>query len=456
MGFELPSKYYESNLIITVQNTCYAAYKISGEIFDFKSEYKKIQMLLEDDRLLQGIKSKHIRIIGKPYFTSISAHHEEIKKTIKGDLAHIGKGHMDGVTDYLKAKRGDEGNELEKYLLVKIKPVREKTRGFASIKNFIEERALILSDLLGLSEGFPKKLLDGYKRSEEKMYNTLKGNVTRCNEMDLEWLIRSPAFRGIGEPKLRSRKGFKENDTDYWRPGVNESIKKGDVTLSPRIEELTTLCPGHIKAHPLERMVTIEHSNGKKSFQSFYAVSYIPNMLFPESEWIYHLESLGFPVEYVMDIDFVENIDIVDQITRRKRVIEDQIEHTAETEAPDPEKRKARASGDKIHGQVQGSGERYTVTNINLCIYADSEELLEKRKVALEDYFEIFEIEIENPMSDQLKLFIEFMPGSYKQITAFAQKISTKVIASTMFKATKKIGSIGGFFIGTTGEIKSL
>jgi hypothetical protein len=454
MGIEFPVKYFESNLIMTTHNTCYAVYKLDGDTFDFKSDDKQIQMLLEDDRFLQSIKSGHVKIIGKPFFTSIESHHEEIKKTIKGDLVTVGKAHMDGVTDYLKDSRGDDGNEIEKYLLIKIKPVREKRRGFQVLKRFIEERLQVLMNLLGISDGFPESLLDGYKRSEERMYGSIRAYAQRCDERDIEWLSRSPAFRGIGEPRLRSKRALDNDESVFWRPSLNRIMRKGNVTLSPRSEEVVSLCPGHIKSHPTERMITVEHSNGKKSYQSFYTVSHIPDAMFPGSEWIYHLDNLGFPVEYEFDIDFIENIDIVDQIIRRKKVIEDQIDHTSQTEDPDPEKRIAKVSGDKIHGQVKSSGERYTLTNINLCVYADSEEQLENRKRELESYFEIFEIEIENPMSDQLKLFTEFLPGSFKQSTAFTQKISTKVIASTMFKATKKLGSVGGFVIGTAGENK--
>ncbi|MBN2794474.1 MAG: ATP-binding protein [Clostridia bacterium] len=454
MGFELPGKYYESNLLVTRQNTCYAVYKLEGDIIDFKSESRRIHMLNDDDRFLQAIKSDHVKVIGKPYFTSISAHHEEIKRTIKGDLAYIGKGHMDGVTDYLQKERGDEGNELEKYLLVKIKPVREKIKGFKGLTTLFAEKFYQIADYLGTSDNFPLTLLEAYKRSEEKMYNSLRGNVTRCNETDIEWLTRSPAYRGIGEPKLRAKKSLSDEEGEHWRPGIDRIIQKGRVSLSPRKEDLTGLCPGHIKTHPLERMVTVEHTNGKTSYQSFYAVSFIPDMVYPGNEWIYHLDSLGFPVEYEIDIDYIDNMDIVDQVVRRKKVIEDQIEHTAQTESVDREKRVAQASGDKIHGQVKETKERFTVTNINLCIYADSQEELERRKLLLEEYFDIFEIEIESPMSDQLKMFIEFLPGSYKQSTAFSQKISTKVIASTMLKAVKKLGSEGGFHIGTTGQNK--
>lgn len=456
MAFDFNGKFYESNLYITKENKCYAIYKLRGSIYDFVSDLRKKQLFYADNTFLQSINSNHITIIGKPYFTSVASRHNDIKKTAKGDLKHIAKSHMDQLTDHLVESRGDEGNETEKYVMIKIKPTRKRKRGFKGIQDNMIETYININTFLGISDELPVSLLEAYKNSEENLHYSLSANVTRCNEMDQEWLIKSPMFRGIGEPKLRSKKNYNDaQDTSgYWSPSAEKIVRKGSVSLSPRKDELITLCPGDVKAHPLERCISIAHGNGKTSYQSFYAVSNIPDMQFPGDEWIYYLDVLGFPVEWSINIDFIDNIDILSQIGFRKKVVLDQAEHTSETEQVSDDLVKAVHDGPRIESEVKSTKERFTLTNFLFCVYADSEELLQQRKVDLEEYFDSFDIEVQNPVSDQLKMFSEFFPGATKKTTAFIQKISTRVIANTMLRATKEIGDRIGFYIGYTGKNK--
>lgn len=457
MAFDFNGKFYEGNLYITKENKCYAIYKLKGEIYDFISMAKQKQIFRNDDTLLQNLNTNHAIILGKPYFTSIGSRHNQIKKTAKGELKHVAQAHMDNLTDYLVEMRGDEGNETEKYLILKLKPSFKKRKGVEKVMSACIETYINLNNMLGIGDELPARLLEAYKRAEENVYYALSNNAVRVNEMDQELLIKSPMFRGIGEPKLRSKKNYEdEKDTSkHWKPFAEKHVRKGVVSLSPRRDELINLCPGDVKVHALDRYLTVDHGHDKVSYQSFYAVSELPDeMMFPGDEWLYYLDVLGFPVEWSINIDFIENVDILSQIRYRKKVVMDQAEHTASTEQVTDDLVKAVHSGPQLESEMKSTKAKYTLTNFLFCVYADNLETLQNRKVDFEDYMKKFDVEVQNPVSDQLKMFCEFFPGAAKQTTAFIQKISTKVIASTMFKASKKIGDLLGFFIATTGQNK--
>lgn len=457
MAFDFNGKFYEGNLYITKENKCYAIYKLNGQVYDFISIAKQKQLFRKDNTLLQSIDSSHVSILGKPYFTSIGSRHNIIKKTAKGPLKHVAEAHMDNLTDYLVEMRGEEGNKVEKYLIVKLRPTFSKRKGIKGIADAAVETYINVNNMLGIGDELPVRVLDAFKRSEESVFYALSNNVIRANEMDQEWLIKSPMFRGIGEPKLRSKKNYEDDsdDSKHWKPSYEKKARRGIVTLSPNRDELISLCPGNVKMNPTDRHLTIDHGHGKVSYQSFYTVSDLPDeIVFPGDEWIYYLDALGFPVEWSINIDFIENVDILSRIGYRKKVVLDQAEHTASTEQVTDDLVRAVQDGPTLESEMKSSKDKYTLTNFSLCVYADNLETLNQRKVDLEDYLDKFDVEVQNPVADQLKMFCEFFPGAAKQTRAFVRKITTKVIASTMFRGSKSIGDFLGFFIGYTGKNK--
>ena len=124
----LPVKYYEGNLYITDSDSCYAVYKLKGNVYNFISESQKEALREKDNAFLQAMDTKHLKILGKPYFSSIRDRHELIKKSYKGPLADVARAHTDGITDYLIRMRGDEGNETERFVLIKLRKLKNYRR----------------------------------------------------------------------------------------------------------------------------------------------------------------------------------------------------------------------------------------------------------------------------------------------------------------------------------------
>ena len=69
----------------------------------------------------------------------------------------------------------------------------------------------------------------------------------------------------------------------------------------------------------------------------------------------------------------------------------------------------------------------------------------------IKDRYEDVHFGIERPMSDQYKLFMEFIPGTGRYVTDYILPLPPKTLAGSMFPASRLLGDNEGHYIGTTG-----
>ena len=113
------------------------------------------------------------------------------------------------------------------------------------------------------------------KRQSERI------NIEPATENDIEMLIKRAFKRGIDD-KIELR-------TD-WKP---KYINKKDH-IKPYARDILTLTEGEVEVE--NRVVSITHENGSISYQTFIAISHMPdNMEFPGNEFFLYLQCLGFP-----------------------------------------------------------------------------------------------------------------------------------------------------------------
>jgi hypothetical protein len=448
---KLPVKYYESNLVFNDNNDCYAIYRINGFDYAFHSEESQTQRLYRTARLLEGLGAR-TKILGKPYLSSIRDHHERLKKRFKGPLKEVAEAHTDGVADYLIRLRGDEGNEIKPFLMVNLTKMKRTFESFTKmLKGITREPIRMLDEILALDayEIFEDELAF-YKKAEESMYYNIMSRISaeRASEMDQEWLVKQPFFRGLGEPPLRS------NKDEPWRPGLDKVMKKGQVAISPRKRELLSLAAGEVE-FTNDRHIRVVHADGRVSYQSFICLSYIPDLEFPGNEWLYQLNTLPFPVEYAIDIDFIENQKIREQARDKKKEVDDQIDHTSDSVEDIPIALiEARDQGLIIEDELKKTRSPHTLVTIDICVASNDLEELKERVKDVRKYFDDFGIQTEVPVSDQHLLFDGFFPGSMKAVTDYTHKLSPLTLAGCMFTATDIVGDDEGFFIGYTGRLK--
>lgn len=453
-----PVNYYEGNILFNRSGQCFAVYKLEGRPYNFKSTEAKLALHAESNSFLQGLSEDvtHVKILGKPFATSIRDLGNRLKKTFKGDLADVARVHQDGVTQHLIDQRGDEGNEVQQFIVMKLSPSKLKGVPFwKSIRYAAEDQIRGFGSFLGWDDKeIPVRIIKSYLDTEKYLFNKFKGTLKRAGERDQEWLIRQPFFRGVGDPKLRSE-SKDPNESEPWSPGYDLLIRNGDAVISPRTRDIMTLGCGVYEHKKDERIIKITHPDGKISYQTFLSIGFLPGMYFPDySEWIYRLKNLPFPVEYMIDIDMKANEKAIESVGLQSNKVDDQIEHTQKTNDTPRDVLRGYEKGKKLEDYLRSTKEAFTLTKFNLCLSAADEEELKQRVIDVIQFFDDYEIEVHNPISDQEKMFMEFFPGTFKESLSYCHKISTKCIASYMYDAIDLIGSPLGFFIGTTGVLE--
>lgn len=449
----LPVKTFESNLVF-ISGGCYAVYRLAPTQYNYIANSKKYNKRDELAKIILSSNTNHIKLLGKPTFESLDDKNEDFKKTIKGPMKNEAHNLLDAITKYLIETNGEEASETQRFILFKLK--KKSVKSFKdAIKSGVKEAAKTFLDSLSPEE-FSISLEDfeSYKRAENELYHKIK-TLDRASEMDIEWLIRQPFYRGIGKPRLRSF--VDENgENQFFTPSYKKVIKNGEVTLSPNRHELLSLADGKVDFNNFERYITVEHMDGRKSYQSFLAVSNLPPTYFPSEEWIYGLKSLPFPVEWCFDIDIIDQKRIESKVRSRRKKTIDQVENIIDSRDLPEEVLLAEHEGKALEDEVNRTKSPYTFTNISLCLASDDLEDLKRKVNTLIDYFSMFGengIEVQNPVSDQEKLFAEFMPGSSKQSTSYSLHLPIEAITSSMPIADDIIGDDKGFLMGFTGAL---
>jgi hypothetical protein len=448
-------KTFESNLIFRIDG-CYAAYKLRPTQYNYIANNKKFNKRDELAKIILNSNSNHIKMLGKPTFESLKHKNEEFKKTIKGPLKEEAHNYLDAVTNYMIETVGDQASNTQRYILIKLKK-KKSTNMKTALIDGIKEGVKTFIDGFNTEEfSITESEYDSYKKAEDELYHRVK-KLDRASEMDIEWLNRQPFYRGIGDPKLRSHVD-KEGNPKYYTPTYRKIIKNGEVALSPNKHELLSLADGKVDFNNFERYMSVEHMDGRISYQSFLSVSNLPPTYFPNEEWIYGLKSLPFPVEWCFDIDVISKKKIESKVRGRRKKTLDQMENIIDSRDLPEEVLEAEHEGKTLENEISRKKAPYTFTNISFCVASDNLEELRRRVNDLVEYFTMFGengngIEVQNPISDQEKIFTEFMPGSTKQSTAYSRYLPIEAITSAMPTADDIIGENIGFIIGFAGPL---
>lgn len=446
---------FESNLVF-ISGGCYAVYKLSPTQYNYIANNKKYNKRDELGKIILNSSSNHIKILGKPTFESLERKNEEFKKTITGPLKNEAHTYLDALTKYLIESVGDKASSTQRYILIKLKKKKSSNMKTAVVDG-IKEGVKTFIDAFNTEEfSLTESEYDSYKKSENELYHRLK-KLERASEMDIEWLNRQPFYRGIGDPKLRSYID-KEGKPKYYTPTYRKIIKNGEVALSPNRHELLSLADGEVDFKNFERYVSIEHLDGRVSYQSFLSISNLPPTYFPNEEWIYGLKSLPFPVEWCFDIDVISKKKIESKVRGRRKKALDQTENIVDSRDLPEKVVDAEVEGKKLENKINKEKAPHTFTNISFCVSSDNLEELKRRVNDLVEYFSMFGedgngIEIQNPISDQEKIFTEFMPGSTKQSISYSRHLPIEAITSSMPTADDIIGENMGCIIGFTGAL---
>ncbi|MFV0518352.1 MAG: ATP-binding protein [Aminipila sp.] len=450
--YQFPVKYYEENLFFNEKsNSSWACYKAVGFNYDFLSVDRQMTLLNRLTRFIAnlGIEAKILII---PTVQNVDEHFENVISSLDetDQLHQYAVAHANGTRNYLLEKVKHEGNNnnYEVYILAKL----ERKGSIASMLDDLFKRPIkVLEEFAGverreilLSEiKFFQNSANAWYKEENKRLAMVK-----TDEATTQWLFRRMFRRGLLEQiKLRKNK-----DGSYWKPQKSIVIKDGERAVRPLKRDILTLTEGLVE--PLDRHIKVTNSDGKVSYQTFLTMSHIPDGLaFPGGEWLLLLQDYPFATEICLHIKIIEFRDSMKKISGKRQEIKSQIEHVAKNDSVPDDLREAEMSADELEAELKRNRAPLADVSISFCIASDNEKEMVDNAKFLKEQYEDMNFMIERPLTDQLKLFMEFIPGAGRYEHDYILPLPPQTIAGAMFAATRMLGDLEGPYIGTTGLI---
>lgn len=474
--YQNPVIYYESNLIFArgtrdliniTGKECWACYRWQGFNYDFLQKADKIEKLFKNSRAFQQVFSE-AHLLQIPLKNNMTDNMNYLRSIATGEMKALGLQYIDNA-EYMLEDADKKETDYETYFMVKLK----KPRTLKDFKDLLISlysepyRAINEFIALDVAEIYQSEF-EAFKTLEQSLRKNIKRyiNIKEINEVDIERLIRSPFWRGLKTPKLRSKEAYFDSTTrEYqkskpWKPAYSSLTLNGKKVLRPLKRDILTLCEGEVNISP--KHLEIKHiKNGEEisSFQQYIVISGLPDMHFPSGrEWIYELKDLPFPVWTSIRFE-KKNYEIVaNDINKRRKDLDDQIEHIKEAPGDDVKMpqmyMEQDAELDAAKYTVESEKKPFLYTTTIIAVASDNLIECQERAKVVQDYFDDNDIETQMPIGDQWELFNEMLIGSKRYAANdYIKPLTPEYLAGSMIGANNMIGDPLGFPIGTTGML---
>lgn len=455
MMYDFPVKYYEDNLILN-KNTkdCWAVFKVVGFNYDYLSEERKTVMLNKLTRFIANI-GKEAKILILPVAQDVGSHYRELIARLPKDnpLYHHAKNHAEGTEAYLSATINHDGrcNDSETYIFTKLSAGKEIRQ---ILDDIIRRPMRTIEEFLELeSKELLESELTAFANSAEEYFRAQGSRIRleRTGPQTTQWLIKRIMRRGIREsvPLRTDKKG------NAWLPRREVVIKDGEKAIRPHEKDVLSLTESLVQ--PTHDYVKVTGSDGKVSYQTFLTMAHIPDgLLFPGSEWLLVLQDYAVPAEVCIHINSIEHKESIKKILGKQREINSQIEYVEENDRVPDELFEAQESVVSLEAELKSARDPLMMVSISLCLASEDPAELADQVQFIRDRYDEQKFVLEKPMTDQFKLFMEFIPGAGRYENDYVLPLPPRTVAGSMFAATRILGDDQGPFIGTTGTLEKM
>lgn len=484
--YDFPIKYFADNLVFNhAKNECWAHFKMEGIMYDFLKDETKIQALNTLALFLSNI-GQEAKILIVPIAQDVDAHYDRLIGELdqSNSLYQKTLAHATGTREHIKnkIKRKGMSNDFNIYVATKLNLQESLLKDLKdAFSYFIQHPLNTFEEVLGTKtktilerelQIFQELSAEYYKRQSKRI------RLTKTDETTTQWLTRRAFKRGLGEVKIREnwykslqgkawmkrkqrrvegeREAIERTMNRPWSPFFQRTIKNGEYARLVESEQLLTMAQGLVDQHSESRTLLIHQEDGRTSYQAFLSISHIPDgIVFPGSEWLLVLQDFPIQTEVCIHIDTKEHKESIRSVGKQKRDIKGQIEHIdgSKEEVPD-DLLDSKESADRLESELKATRAPITRASITICVAADNKEDLEDRTAFIKEFYEDQNFMIERSYSDQLKLFMEFLPGTGRYVTDYIQPLPPRTLAGSMFAATRQLGDNVGPYIGTTGVVE--
>lgn len=430
--------------------------------YDYYSDETKIEILKRQVRFLSSFGHARIHIV--PTSEDFSQHYDEQRKKIKKDNPVYDEAmyFTQSTQEYLESAANEFGTSYTTYVVIKLDEIAVSdiiARTAKEVKSFLAEPAQKAIDFLTAQpEDIPLYLFERYKEKEEKTFSQLSARmiVTRTTSGETQWLLKRVMFRGVDIPiklnkvtkivALPSGKTKKVYTAD-WLPRAERNFK----FIRPEKNDVVNLFSGVISSS--KKAVQIEHDN-VSSYQAFLSLSHIPDSYeFPGNEWIYILQHLPYETEISIDIENIEYREAKKKISDKQVSLNSQYDEAVNSIADVPD---SILIGKQLGAQLDDElkDARLPLQNVTftICLSDTNLENLDKKVEHLKNYYGDMNYIFERSAADQMKFFMESIPGTEKYSNAYSMKLSPSTLASGVIGVNNRLGDDVGYYIGTAGE----
>ncbi|MCW3017803.1 MAG: hypothetical protein JWN10_111 [Solirubrobacterales bacterium] len=273
-------------------------------------------------------------------------------------------------------------------------------RAVDRVRRRVEELAAI-----GTASPIPAGELSELAIREQRVYERLNGVVAarRARTIELQWLLRRAACRGLAEPEL---------DT-HWEPdALIISAPGGGAAFQPLGHDLRRCANAAITERQQTLIVDGEQGHCYQSMIALGALADAPEFPGSTAEVLFApLEALGFPVDAAIHARWLGNRQALAQV--RKRIAD--VEHAYDEQVQGAVHGPSLLAGEdrvlarEYEAQLQAGGHSPMLyASIGLAVGAPSEGELERRVAVLKEQYG--DIQLHRPAGLQREMFFEHLP----------------------------------------------
>lgn len=433
-----PLRGLAGNLVINEAGEVWALYRLSPWHYEHLGTGARTALLWRLSRLFWDLEeyAGQLLIIPRPQPIAESLH--RLTELVTGPLAAAAQGYAAEAAGRLAT--GRDGVVREHYLALRLPKSLPSQVPLSAL--FTEPKRFV-DDLLGV--GRPELLsheITAYQEREEALRARVQKLVqaTPVTVTEAAWLIQRSFWRGISEPPgLPVAPGLGSGAAGRTRLAAAEVQSLGEGELDLR--------------NP--RRILLTQDGDRTATSAFCALATLPDeLLFPGTEWLYHLEDLSFPVEVCLRWHALPHEAALAAVRQKRLEILDQDEHT-------------RTSGEEVPIALQEAQEQVLLLEHDLkqrrfpqlqaslwfALAAPDEARLYEQIRALKSYFATYQITIEVPTGDQLQGFLAALPGAPNPGSDYTHRLPPEVLAGAMFLGTRAIGDATGPYLGRAGVL---
>ncbi len=295
----------------------------------------------------------------------------------------------------------------EVYLAVSLSRSAPAGLGAGLIRGVDRARRRV-EELAGITNASPitARELSELAATEQRVYERVKGVLParRASTIELQWLLRRAASRGVGEPDL----------DPYWQPDALVISAPGGngVAFQPLEHDLRRCANAAITERRQTLVVDGERGRCYQAMLALGALADAPEFPGPTAEVLFApLEALGFPVDAVVHCRWLGNRQALAQVRKRIADVEHAYHEQVQGAAHGPS---LLAGEDRIlareyEAQLQAGGHPPMLyASIGLAVGAPGEEELERRVATLKEQYG--DIQLHRPAGLQREMFFEHLP----------------------------------------------